>query len=665
MKVQYFFGILYVLAGIAKAFPELENVPVILHNAATVNMGTNVEGLSLLLAQYGQTVNIFIGFLLAISGMFLLINHRLVKWVIYGQMIMMCFFVAILFRSQPQVIVLDSVFFIAAIYMLRYHNRFRIVQSPSFQSENFENHITQPPCEPTKFDDYYDVVIVGAGASGLTAAYELQDKKVLCLEKSIFFGGNARYETSHEIKYPTAGVCFQLPYKGTDIANLLDKLGLTDKWKVSDQDTVVFFDTKLLMSCIGEVLTANLKQPLQLLNPAVWKLTFTLTVNWITGKRYVVAPKKLGDPIFSDLYAFLDQFGKNTNKFPSIPWHSKCGWSRQEMELLDSISLYDLLFQPHKIEHIPNKLKPTKKFGRLVQSAIETTLRVECLEVKDVSAYVGLHFLIGYLRGSLVTLPGGNGYITNKIVSELQSNPQVTLASECEIHNIESSAEIADIKFLQNGRQFAIQTANVIWAAPKHSIGNIITDLPQKQCEAIKQIAHHDYCVANVMLSKSVLLQNFGGYVIEPNNINSEYEWCKTGVCIVPQWMDAYKEHGKGLLTLLKPIAPKSAQNKIGTEQFTAIQNKTFEEISELLMTIDIDKNHIENIKLWFWNKSLVVATKEQLKNNIFVNASKNHKLISFANQDSIGIGNIESAITAGKVVADQIRVQLDRKKAS
>ncbi|SFC05661.1 DUF6041 domain-containing protein [Pseudoalteromonas denitrificans] len=665
MKIQRFFGILYILAGIAKAFPQLEDVPAILQSAATANTGTGVENLSLWLAQYGQTVNIVIGLVLAISGILLLINHRLVKWVIYGQMAMMCIFVTILFRSQPQVIVLDSVFFLAAIYMLRYHNQVHISQSPFFQSSKFENRRNQQLGSHTQFKDYYDVVVVGAGASGLTAAYELQDKKVLCLEKSEFFGGNARFETQNDVKYPTAGVCFQLPYEGTHIANLLNKLGLTDKWKISDQDTIVFFDTKLLMSCIGEVLIANLKQPMQLLNPAVWKLTFTLTINWITAKRYVVAPKKLGDPIFADLYTFLDQFGRDTGKFPQMPWNAECGWSRQEMELLDSVSLYDFLFEPGKIEHIPNRLKPSKKFGRLVQSAIETTLRVECLEVKDVSAYVGLHFLIGYLRGSLVTLPGGNGYITNKIVTELQQNPHVTLANQCEVQNIESLDEIAHISFSQNGRKHIIQAGNVIWAAPKHVIGNIIPDLPQIQRDTISQIAHHDYCVANVTLSKPALLKHFGGYVIEPNKPQSEYEWCKTGVCIVPQWMDVNKEHDTGILTLLKPIAPIDAQNKVTSEQFEAIQNKTYAEISELLLTINIDKSHVENIKLWFWDKSLVVSTKGQLKNDIFVNASKSHKLISFANQDSIGIGNIESAISAGKAVADQIRIQLDRKKAS
>jgi protoporphyrinogen oxidase len=665
MKTQRFFGILYLLAGIGKAFPQLEDVPAVLRSAAEANMGSSVQGLSLWLAQYGQSVNIVIGFLLAISGLLLLINHRLVKWVIYGQMVMMCFFVAILFRAQPQVLVLDAVFFIAAIYMLRYHNRVRINQVPLFQSKEFENANKQQLRNHTKFDDYYDVVVVGAGMSGLTATYELQDKKVLCLEKSAVFGGNARFETESEVKYPTAGVCFKLPHKGTDIANLLDKLDLTDKWKISDQDTVVFFDTKLLMSCIGEVLIANLKQPLQLLNPAVWKLTFTLTVNWITAKQYVIAPKKLGDPIFADLYVFLDQFGRSSKKFPDMPWHAECGWSRQEMEMLDSISLYDFLFEPDKTKHIPNALKPTKTFGRLVQSAIETTLRVECLEVKDVSAYVGLHFLIGYLRGSLVTLPGGNGHISNKLVTELQKNPQVTLASQCDVENIDSSNDVAHIRFSQNGHNHTIQAGSVIWAAPKHVIGNIIADLPQVQLDAIKEIAHHDYCVANVTLSHPALLQHFGGYIIEPTQTEREYEWCKTGVCIVPQWMDVSRQHEKGILTLLKPIAPKNAQNKVGQKQFKDMQNKTYEEISELLMTINVDKSHIENIKLWSWDKALVVSTKEQLKNNIFVNASKNHKLIYFANQDSIGIGNIESAITAGQVAAEQIRIQLEIRKAS
>ena len=47
----------------------------------------------------------------------------------------------------------------------------------------------------------YDVVIVGAGASGLAAAYNLNDKKVLILEKQGRIGGRVNTRKFEDVVY--------------------------------------------------------------------------------------------------------------------------------------------------------------------------------------------------------------------------------------------------------------------------------------------------------------------------------------------------------------------------------------------------------------------------------------------------------------------------------
>ena len=65
-------------------------------------------------------------------------------------------------------------------------NRRHIVREPAHQLRDGHQFPSPPPTE------YKDVVIVGAGANSLVAAYHLPDLEVVCLEKEPRCGGNAQ-----------------------------------------------------------------------------------------------------------------------------------------------------------------------------------------------------------------------------------------------------------------------------------------------------------------------------------------------------------------------------------------------------------------------------------------------------------------------------------------
>ncbi len=65
-------------------------------------------------------------------------------------------------------------------------NRRHIVREPAHQLRDGHRFSSPPPSE------YKDVVIVGAGANSLVAAYHLPDLEVVCLEKEPRCGGNAQ-----------------------------------------------------------------------------------------------------------------------------------------------------------------------------------------------------------------------------------------------------------------------------------------------------------------------------------------------------------------------------------------------------------------------------------------------------------------------------------------
>ncbi|AZZ97587.1 DUF6041 domain-containing protein [Pseudoalteromonas sp. R3] len=659
MLVQRIFAVLYMLAGLAKAFPQLENVPDILRQAAAANQGTWYGGLSELLANNGDMANILVAVALFGSGLVLWLNPRWTRFVIYGQLAMMAVFITILHRSQPQVIPLDAIFIVAALYMLRQQFR-RTGAKRVFTSQDFAKPkpLAKSPDKP-KLADEYDVIIIGGGVSGLTAASEFSTERVLVLEKSPTFGGNARCNSHRSLPHPIAGVCFQQPVSGSDMDQLLTKLGLQDKFKTNAQDTLVFFDTILLLKCLNEITLGFIKFPSYLLKPAVWGLTGQLLLNALIGKPYVVAAKQLGDPIFADLYHFLDGFAPGTERFPQVPWHEQSGWSKEEMVQLDRISLYSYLFEPEKTASFPDYLQPPRNLGKLVENAVTTTLRVECLDIHEVSAYVGLHFLVGYLRGNLVTLPGGNGHISEALVAHLHQQANVTLQSDVNLVNLDNTEAGVQLTAKVQHHNISVKGKKLIWAAPKHQLSQWLPSLPEAQLDAIKEIRHEDYYLANALLSRPVLSHSFGGYMIEPERPEQPYAWCKAGTCLVANWMDSSNQSEGGVLTLLKPTTRPERQGRTAENDFASLQQQTYQEISLMLNNLGIDPRIVEDIQIWYWPGALITSVIGQQASGLFQQASQPHLSVYFANQDSVGIGNLESAIFAGKQASAQVKEAL------
>ncbi|AZZ94444.1 hypothetical protein EUZ85_28530 [Hahella sp. KA22] len=115
--LRYLFGALYVMAGVAKAFPQIEDVGVTLQKAAAANQGTWLAGLSEWLAAHAQLMAWVSGVALLASGLCYLFNRMLVPAVI-GQCVMLAGFVTILHRAFPQIVFVDLVFLIVALLVL-------------------------------------------------------------------------------------------------------------------------------------------------------------------------------------------------------------------------------------------------------------------------------------------------------------------------------------------------------------------------------------------------------------------------------------------------------------------------------------------------------------------------------------------------------------------
>ena len=515
-------------------------------------------------------------------------------------------------------------------------------------------------CDDVLVPAFADVVVVGGGLSGLTAAWRLQDVSVVLLEQALEVGGNARFESHGKLRFPTAGSCLQLPAPGSRIAAVLQDLGLWNCWRSSAKDTQVLFRTGVLVRNIGVVSWAFLKQPKSLLNPKVYALTGSLVQAVLRGRPYVAAAKQLGDPIFSELYAYLARLAPGQGRYPSVPWSAADGWTRAEMEQFDSITLEQLLFDSRIRAALPADLRPPRRLDSLVRDAIATTLRVESLTLDDVSGYVGLHFLIGYLYGSLVAFPGGNGFVSDRLRQILETRDDFHCAWAAQVTSVRRNpAGGYRVVFRRQGRDCAVNARAVVWAAPKHAALDAIPDLPPAQRTAMAEIEYGDYAVANVILKRPVWQDHFGGYIIDgEGDPGNPMNWCRTGGCIVANWLDPERRHPAGVLTLLKPVARREHQGQIAEASSEALQQAVHAEISDMLTTAGVSPDVIEDIRLWQWPKGLVSPRPGQMKSDLFLRASASWDGIVFANQDTYGVGNFEAAVNAGMDAADHVMAE-------
>src|SRR5437762_3278954 len=71
----------------------------------------------------------------------------------------------------------------------------------------------------------YDVVIVGAGLAGLSAAYALRDRRVLVLEREALAGGRVLTRSSHGVAYDLGAVFgFPTPHHAAGNGQLSEAL---------------------------------------------------------------------------------------------------------------------------------------------------------------------------------------------------------------------------------------------------------------------------------------------------------------------------------------------------------------------------------------------------------------------------------------------------------
>ena len=291
----------------------------------------------------------------------------------------------------------------------------------------------------------HDVIIVGGGVSGLTAAYHLQHRDVLMLEKEPHWGGNA----------------YAMEYDGSAYAT-----GSAFIW--SDSDAFSFAKE------IGV-------DPLPVDCP---------DGSIING---VFVPDTWGDGLNKLPYPPItrESFKKFKKEILAIDVEKR-GEELYNVPFSDFMKLY-----AGEIKQWWDTYGPSN-WGA---ASDETAAAVGIHELQEIA--VQSHSDDRY------TWPGGIGALTRKLADLLAHKLGDRMQLGATIVAVVPGKDDVQVTYMSGADLKTVSAKAVIMAAPKFITRRVVDGIPDKQGEAMQQIRYAPYCVVNLIFDKPVFNKGY------------------------------------------------------------------------------------------------------------------------------------------------------------
>jgi len=294
---------------------------------------------------------------------------------------------------------------------------------------------TRPPASAR-----HDVVIVGGGVSGLAAAYRLQHRDFLLLEKEPHWGGNA-YAMEYEGSVYGTGSAFLT--KDEYAYHFAKEIGL-EPLPVNSPDATIIHG-ELVLDTWGEGLD---------------KLPYAAPVREsfkkLKKEMLAIDVEKRGKEIFNQpLSDFLKGYPEELRQ-----WWDNFGpsnWGATSGDTAAGIAIEAL------------------------QEMVE--------ESRTEDRY---------------TWPGGLGALTKKLAELLQPKYKDRMQTGATTVAVVSEKDEVQVTYMLGGELKTVAAKAVIMATPKFITRRIVGELPDKQSDAMQQIRYIPYPVVNLIFDKPV-----------------------------------------------------------------------------------------------------------------------------------------------------------------